>query len=69
MPLDFKTPGTYMWSDNWPVMYTNWDQGQPVRGSDGGCVMFNNSGRWRDTDCKNSYPFICKITQGMYICG
>ena len=64
MDVLLQQSGTYKWSDNWPVMYTNWDKAEPVRPQDGGCVKFNSTGRWSDTSCGNTYAFVCKITQG-----
>ncbi|XP_060586405.1 uncharacterized protein LOC132742102, partial [Ruditapes philippinarum] len=57
---DIKQSGTYTWTDNWPVVYSNWDAGQPVGGQ--GCVIANTTGRWIETNCSASYPAICKIS-------
>ncbi|XP_053398682.1 uncharacterized protein LOC128556876 isoform X2 [Mercenaria mercenaria] len=57
---DVKQSGTYSWTDGWPVLYTNWDAGQPVGGQ--GCVIVNSTGRWIDTNCTSKYPSICKIS-------
>lgn len=53
----------YYWSDNWHVIYTNWDVGQPNRTADGGgCVGIVQQGTWRDSICSQPMPFLCKIT-------
>lgn len=57
---DVKHSGTYSWTDGWPVLYTNWDAGQPVGGQ--GCVIVNTTGKWIETNCSNTYPTICKVS-------
>ncbi|KAL3880789.1 hypothetical protein ACJMK2_033000, partial [Sinanodonta woodiana] len=59
---DRQKTGSYMWIDNWPVMYTKWDVNEPTKGPNEGCVLFNRTGLWSDVSCNITLPFICKIT-------
>lgn len=60
-----QNENVYYWSDNWHVIYTNWDVGQPNRTADGGgCVGIVQQGTWRDSICSQPMPFLCKITTG-----
>ncbi|CAH1796402.1 unnamed protein product [Owenia fusiformis] len=68
---DKMVPGTFRWSDNWPIQYANWDKGQPSGtqtddgdgDTDGGCVYFDSeTGRWNDVKCTTKYPSVCKQT-------
>lgn len=53
---------TYLWSDDWPVVYTNWASGVNFT-LDQPCVYFNStSGEWILTDCNENRSFICKIS-------
>ncbi|KAL5011335.1 hypothetical protein ScPMuIL_009886 [Solemya velum] len=53
---------SYTWVDGWPVLYTNWDNGEPMNINDDGCVIYNTTGRWHVTRCSRELPYICKIT-------
>ena len=54
----------YEWTDRWPVLYTNWGQGEPVDGTDRGCVAMNDKGRWNNTECNRQQRYMCKTTTG-----
>ncbi|KAJ8307073.1 hypothetical protein KUTeg_015157, partial [Tegillarca granosa] len=41
--MTFSAQGTYTWLDGWPVLYTNWGSGQPVKAIGGGCVAMINA--------------------------
>ena len=56
---DKSTPGTFRWSDDWPVTYVNWGKGQPDR-EEGGCVYMDEKSFWYDVDCDQPYSFLCK---------
>ncbi|CAH1785530.1 unnamed protein product [Owenia fusiformis] len=57
---DRTDPGHYEWTNKWPVIYTNWGDGQPVKNS-GGCVLVRpDDGRWYDTDCSTLAYGLCK---------
>ena len=53
-----------MWTDTWPVWYTNWGDDEPSRGEGEGCVALNSDGTWNDTSCAQEKPAICKFTFG-----
>ncbi|XP_068203774.1 macrophage mannose receptor 1-like [Palaemon carinicauda] len=56
---------TYQWSDNWPVTYTNWGEGQPqVNVTDKNCVMMDSEdGLWYNERCEELKPFLCKHSE------
>ncbi|CAH1796015.1 unnamed protein product [Owenia fusiformis] len=58
---DKNVPGTFLWEDNWPVVYTRWDKGQPSF-TGGGCVSIKQDSHWKDTWCLMQQPAICKFT-------
>lgn len=71
-PLDFlvqQDDGPYMWTDGWPVFFTQWGPGEPSNIKDEGCVTMHGSrafhGTWNDTGCNLMKPYICKISSGM----
>ncbi|CAB4006583.1 macrophage mannose receptor 1-like, partial [Paramuricea clavata] len=53
---------TYIWVDNSPVDYVNWQYGKPIAGSilENCIAMDRRSGQWRDIRCTYSRPYICK---------
>nr|XP_045606294.1 macrophage mannose receptor 1-like isoform X2 [Procambarus clarkii] len=54
----------YRWSDGWPAMYSNWDNGQP-NASVSACVRVKSAnGRWSAESCDGVRPFICKFYNG-----
>lgn len=61
--------GSYMWTDGWPVFFTQWGPGEPSNIEGEGCVSMHGSrifhGTWNDTKCDVSKPYICKISSGM----
>lgn len=61
--------GSYMWTDGWPVFFTQWGPGEPSNIDGEGCVSMHGSpmfhGTWNDTKCDVSKPYICKISSGM----
>lgn len=70
-PLDFhvlQDDGSYMWTDGWPVFFTQWGPGEPSNIKDEGCVAMHGSrafhGTWNDTRCDLTKPYICKISSG-----
>lgn len=60
--------GSYMWTDGWPVFFTQWGPGEPTNIKDEGCVSMHASrmfhGTWNDTKCDLEKPYICKKTSG-----
>ncbi|KAM4528248.1 uncharacterized protein PAE49_000185 [Odontesthes bonariensis] len=61
-----KEDGSYMWTDGWPVFFTQWGPGEPSNIKDEGCVSMHASiwfhGTWNDTTCDQAKPYICKIS-------
>ncbi|KAK5617685.1 hypothetical protein CRENBAI_001663 [Crenichthys baileyi] len=61
-----KEDGSYTWTDNWPVFFTEWGPGEPSNINDEGCVSMHASiwfhGTWNDTKCDQAKPYICKIS-------
>lgn len=59
---------SYIWSDGWPVFFTEWGPGEPSNIPDEGCVSMHASrafhGTWNDTKCSLAKPYICKTTSG-----
>ncbi|XP_005917437.1 macrophage mannose receptor 1 [Haplochromis burtoni] len=64
--LKRKDDGSYMWTDGWPVFFTQWGPGEPTNIKDEGCVSMHASrmfhGTWNDTKCDLEKPYICKKT-------
>ncbi|KAM6975835.1 uncharacterized protein LKV04_015092 [Tautogolabrus adspersus] len=64
--LKRKDDGSYMWTDGWPVFFTQWGPGEPSNIKDEGCVSMHGSrafhGTWNDTKCDLAKPYICKIS-------
>ena len=52
----------HVWSDNYPVAYTNWDVGQPdsYNGREDCVQLYVDTGYWSDISCTYTLPFICK---------
>ncbi|XP_033951501.2 uncharacterized protein [Pseudochaenichthys georgianus] len=61
-----KDDGSYMWTDDWPVFFTQWGPGEPSNIKDEGCVSMHASrafhGTWNDTKCDQAKPYVCKIS-------
>ncbi|KAL4228716.1 chromatin-modulating protein mrc1 [Mactra antiquata] len=58
---DQQATGTYSWTDKNRIIYTKWGKNEPTytQYGDGRCVSSYN-GYWNDTQCSNTYPFVCK---------
>lgn len=56
----------YMWTDGWPVFFTQWGPGEPTNVEGEGCVSMHGArafhGTWNDTGCDLAKPYICKIS-------
>uniref|UniRef100_A0A3B3Z7P3 C-type lectin domain-containing protein n=1 Tax=Periophthalmus magnuspinnatus TaxID=409849 RepID=A0A3B3Z7P3_9GOBI len=61
--------GSYMWTDGWPVFFTQWGPGEPSNLEGEGCVSMHASyffhGTWNDTKCSDPKPYICKISKAI----
>ena len=57
-----QVDGEYVWTDDWPDIYTNWGVDEPGDGE--GCVAMEEGGAWSVTQCDDNYNFICKVPMG-----
>ncbi|XP_074624200.1 uncharacterized protein LOC141882148 isoform X4 [Acropora palmata] len=58
---DLLTDGTFYWTDNSIIKFTNWGTGQPSRGRVfPNCVSMTPSGRWINRQCSQSRGYICE---------
>ncbi|XP_052806091.1 macrophage mannose receptor 1-like [Mya arenaria] len=65
----------FFWQDNTPLVYTNWDRGEPTSAQKNAqnkeiqsCVVMRMyrkgfEGRWADTDCSQSQGYVCQTRQ------
>ncbi|XP_033107417.1 macrophage mannose receptor 1-like isoform X2 [Anneissia japonica] len=57
--------GGFAWSDNTPVDYTNWNDGEPSlihNGEHENCVeVLRPYGKWNDIECYNNQGYVCRI--------
>lgn len=57
-------PGGFVWEDETPVDYTNWNNGEPTYATQPGyedCVeMYLSTGKWNDVDCLNNQGYVCE---------
>ena len=60
--LCLQVDGDYIWTDDWPDLYSNWGDDEPGDGE--GCVAMEQGGTLSDTRCGTGYPFVCKISTG-----
>ena len=69
-----QSHGVYKWKDGSRVLYSNWAYKEPsydVSGVAGanGCVLAKQwNGKWNDTDCSMTLPYVCKINMGKNKC-
>jgi len=59
---DYESSREFLWIDDWPVFYTNWNSGQPTNIAHHDCVDVNNKGLWSVKNCEDHLPFVCKTT-------
>eukprot|EP00057_Strongylocentrotus_purpuratus_P027654 XP_011682128.1 PREDICTED: macrophage mannose receptor 1 isoform X1 [Strongylocentrotus purpuratus] len=59
-----ETAGGFVWEDETPVDYTNWNNGEPTYATQPGyedCVeMYLSTGKWNDVDCLNNQGYVCE---------
>ena len=61
----------FVWSDDWPVYYTNWKVLEPKlpKTPEDQCVVQNNVkdkyviGAWNTVSCNSPYSYMCKVTK------
>ncbi|XP_065449372.1 C-type lectin BpLec-like isoform X2 [Chrysemys picta bellii] len=62
--FDFEQDQTWRWSDESPVSFRAWDNGQPdSQRRNEHCAVFENSlgfQKWHDYPCEERFSFICK---------
>ncbi|KAH9498740.1 chromatin-modulating protein mrc1, partial [Bulinus truncatus] len=67
---DLRMENSFVWTDNTPVTYTNWNPGEPNNQNDEDCVSMIGGGKWNDGQC--SYPLnmvACKMPMGLQLQG
>ncbi|OBS81299.1 hypothetical protein A6R68_20518 [Neotoma lepida] len=51
---DLNVEGQFVWMDESPVGYSNWNPGEPNNAGQGeDCVMMRGSGQWNDAYCRS----------------
>lgn len=64
---DTANEGHFVWANSDPIVYTNWDTGQPDNWFDVAnndyedCTTMNPNGLWEDHSCQVSIPYVCKM--------
>eukprot|EP00118_Oscarella_pearsei_P019823 m.212910 g.212910 ORF g.212910 m.212910 type:complete len:524 (+) comp39780_c0_seq4:3132-4703(+) len=61
---DISQEGKWEWSDNTPVTFTKWDQGEPNNRDDEDCTHThdgNPGSSWNDRECGGLFNYACKV--------
>jgi hypothetical protein len=57
---DLAEEGSFVWSDDEPLGYSNWRRGEPNDGYDGeDAAQMNTDGTWNDRGHNAALPYIC----------
>ena len=59
---DQDEEGTFVWTDNTPVDFEQWNGNDPDGGDSDDCVVANyqDTQEWIDTKCSNDHDYVCK---------
>ncbi|KAK3794858.1 hypothetical protein RRG08_001009 [Elysia crispata] len=52
-----QTPGTFVWSSGYPVLFAPWASGQPAKQT---CVYMDIQGNFNSASCSQQRPFVCR---------
>lgn len=60
---DLELEGEFIWIDQEPINYSNWDDGEPNnRSPSEDCVMMRGSGKWNDAYClRRLESWVCEL--------
>lgn len=59
---DIDIEGTFVWEDNTsPLVYENWNSGEPNDYGDEDCVEMRSGNVWNDMACTTTRYFVCNI--------
>ena len=60
---DIAKEGVFVWTNGWPITYTNWLRGNPNdwRHSQDCVDMRTTNGLWNDYNCSMPTPYICMV--------
>ncbi|XP_071789139.1 uncharacterized protein [Asterias amurensis] len=56
--------GKFLWVNGDPLVYTNWDEGEPSSNQGEGCVRISDGQKWDNVGCAATHNFICQIGGG-----
>ena len=64
--LTFQNEEQFVWSDKYPVLYTNWVANETLLSNFSGlCVKLSvsDTGRWVSENCLQELPYTCKYIE------
>jgi hypothetical protein len=57
---DLAKEGTWVWPDESPVSYTNWNNGEPNNSGNEDCTQILTNGLWNDIKCSTKWAIVCE---------